>query len=87
METTCVKFRKMKRRWASCDLSGKLTFNRLLKFLPLELIRYVVIHELCHLIVKSHKEEFWHLVQKICPDFKEKEKLLAAYAFKLLPFS
>ncbi len=78
-----VIFRKMKRRWASCSSKDKLIFNKLLKFLPYELIRYIVIHELCHLIIKNHRRNFWELIEKICPDSKEKEKLLLTYEFKL----
>jgi len=75
-----VIFRKMKNRWGSCHFSNKkLIFNKKLKFLPLKLIKYVVLHEMCHLIYKNHKRNFWDLIKKIEPEYLEKEKLLAGY--------
>jgi len=79
-----VLFRKMKIRWGSCHHQKKiLIFNKSLRYLPKELIKYVILHEMCHLLVKNHKNLFWLLVQKIDPNFKEKEKLLAGYMLKL----
>ena len=75
-----IVFRKMKNRWGSCQfLNKKLIFNKKLKFLPLNLIKYVVLHEICHLIFKNHKKYFWNLIKKIEPEYIEKEKLLAGY--------
>jgi predicted metal-dependent hydrolase len=79
-----IIFRKMKVRWGSCHHEkGIIIFNKFLKYLPKELISYVVLHEMCHLIVKNHKKEFWLLVKKLDPNFKEKEKLLAGYRVRL----
>jgi len=79
-----VVFRKMKVRWGSCHHEKKtIILNKSLKFLPKELIRYVVLHEMCHLIFRNHKNYFWLLIKKLDPNFKEKEKLLAGYRLKL----
>ena len=79
-----IVFRKMKVRWGSCySEKGIIIFNKFLKYLPEELISYIVLHEMCHLIIKNHKKEFWLLVRKLDPKFKEKEKLLAGYRLKL----
>jgi predicted metal-dependent hydrolase len=77
-----ISFRLMKRRWGSC-LNNKIIFNKLLSYLPHDLIKYVVVHEMCHLIIKNHKKEFWLLVKKFIPDFYQKEKLLTAYKIYL----
>jgi predicted metal-dependent hydrolase len=75
-----IVFRKMKNRWGSCHFSNKkLIFNKKLRFLPLKLIEYVVLHEMCHLIFKNHKKQFWNLIKKIEPQYLQKEKLLAGY--------
>jgi predicted metal-dependent hydrolase len=75
----------MKKRWGSCNYKKKiLIFNKNLEYLPEELIKHIVIHEMCHLIVKNHNKEFWALVSKLDPDFKEKRKLLAGYMVKFL---
>jgi predicted metal-dependent hydrolase len=78
-----ILFRKMKKRWGSCNYKKKiLIFNKNLEYLPEELIKHIVIHEMCHLIVRNHNKEFWALVNKLNPDFKEKRKLLAGYMIK-----
>jgi predicted metal-dependent hydrolase len=79
-----TSFRKMKNRWGSCKYKGgQLIFSKDLKFLPEELINYVVLHEMCHLIVRNHGKEFWNLVGKIDDKYKEKERFLMSYRFKL----
>jgi predicted metal-dependent hydrolase len=78
-----ILFRKMKNRWASCHYKDKkIIFNKKLKFLPESLIKYVVLHEMCHLIVKNHRKEFYLLVKKIDENFENKENLLLSYKFK-----
>jgi predicted metal-dependent hydrolase len=77
-------FRRMKKRWGSCNYKKKiLIFNKNLEYLPKELIKHVVIHEMCHLIVKNHNKEFWVLISKLDPNFKENIKLLAGYIVKI----
>jgi len=79
-----VLFRKMKARWRSCHYKkGVIILNKLLRYLPEELIKYVVLHEMCHLLIKHHKKEFWLLIKKFDSNFKEKEKLLAGYRLRL----
>jgi len=79
-----ILFRKMKKRWGSCNYRKKiLIFNKNLEYLPEELIKNIVIHEMCHLIVRNHNKEFWALGSKLDPDFKEKRKMLTGYMIKL----
>jgi len=78
-----ISFRSMKNKWGSCDSDGNLRFNKKLKFLPEELIKYVVCHEMCHLLIKNHKKEFWLLLSKFFPDLKEVNEKLAGYKILL----
>ncbi|HXK45566.1 MAG TPA: M48 family metallopeptidase, partial [bacterium] len=64
-------FRHMKSKWASCRKNGRLSFNLKMKYLPMHLIRYIVFHEMVHLIVPDHKADFWAYVKK---EFKNPEK-------------
>jgi predicted metal-dependent hydrolase len=57
-------------RWGSCSLHGGIRLNWRLIHLPIELIDYVVIHELCHLREMNHSPRFWAEVAKLCPDWK-----------------
>ncbi|WP_127492913.1 M48 family metallopeptidase [Paenibacillus glycanilyticus] len=66
-------------KWGSCSSSKKLTFNYRLAMAPVEVIDYVIIHELCHLTHMNHDRSFWRLVGSIMPDYKDKEAYLARY--------
>lgn len=58
-------------KWGSCSSNKHLTFHWKLILFPLDVIDYVVVHELCHLIHMNHDRSFWRLVGKIYPKFKE----------------
>mgnify|MGYP001430072983 CR=1 FL=1 len=66
-------------KWGSCSSSKKLTFNYRLAMAPLEVIDYVIIHELCHLTHMNHDRSFWRLLGSIMPDYKDKEAYLARH--------
>jgi hypothetical protein len=54
-------------RWGSCTSGGRITLNCKLLFLPREIVRYVMIHELCHTIEPNHSQRFWALVRQFEP--------------------
>ncbi|WNS41452.1 SprT family zinc-dependent metalloprotease [Paenibacillus sp. MMS20-IR301] len=64
-------------KWGSCSFDKKLTFNYRLAMAPPEVIDYVIIHELCHLLHMNHDRSFWRRLGSIMPDYKEKEAYLA----------
>lgn len=66
-------------KWGSCSSDKKLTFNYRLAMAPVEVIDYVIVHELCHLLHMNHDRSFWRRVGSIMPDYKEKEAYLARY--------
>jgi predicted metal-dependent hydrolase len=66
-------------KWGSCSSDKKLTFNYRLAMAPVEVIDYVIIHELCHLLHMNHDRSFWRRVGSIMPDYKEKEAFLARH--------
>ena len=74
-----LKFRKNKSRWGSCSFSNNINLNIYLMKLPLVAIEYVVIHELAHIKQKNHSKQFWNLVLKYCPDYKNCEKMIKNY--------
>lgn len=71
-----IVIRRAKSRWGSCSKSKLLSFNYTLVALPEELIDYVVVHELCHLIEFNHSPNFWKQVARQIPDWKDRRKTL-----------
>lgn len=62
--------------WGSCSSKGNLNFNWKLIFAPLEVIDYVIVHELCHLKEHNHSSRFWNLVSEKMPNHKQYRKWL-----------
>ncbi|PAF41540.1 SprT family zinc-dependent metalloprotease [Helicobacter sp. 11S02596-1] len=71
-----ISVRTSKTRLGSCSYQDNLNFSVLLIFAPQALIDYVIIHELAHIAHKNHSRDFWDLVGKFCPDYKEKRQEL-----------
>ncbi len=78
-----IVIRKMRTRWASCSPKGTLTINSLARYLPDDLLSYIIYHEICHVIEPRHNKAFWTCVQKYFPKPIEKEKELIAYEIRL----
>ena len=70
-----LKIRKMKGKWGVCNITNKtITLNlELIKLNPKYLI-YVIHHELCHLKHPNHSKDFWALVEKYVPNYKQIKK-------------
>ena len=66
----------MQKRWGSCTPGGKIILNpELIKANP-KCIEYVIIHELCHLVIASHNKVFYKLLGEKMPDWEKwKDKL------------
>lgn len=78
-----VVCRKLKSRWGSCSSKGKITVNSLLRYLPENLIEYILFHETAHLVEKKHNKRFYKLMEQKFKDTGSLEKQLSAYWYKL----
>jgi len=80
-----ISIKNQKKRWGSCSSARNLNFNRRLILAPLEVLDYVIVHELCHLRQMNHSKEFWKEVEMVLPNYKLHKKWLETYA-QLLNF-
>ena len=73
-------------RWASCSRHKSISLNMKLLFLPVPLVRYVFIHELCHTLYMNHSSKYWTLLSSIEPDFIGLDKELRHAWRRVLPW-
>jgi predicted metal-dependent hydrolase len=65
-----------KGRWGSASSAGKISLHwRLIQQKP-EIIDYVIVHELAHLLEMNHSPRFWAWVASVCPDYRTLRKAL-----------
>lgn len=74
-----VFIKNQRTRWASCSKKGNLNFNWRLLWAPPEVLDYVIVHELCHLVEMNHSPRFWAQVALWCPDYKKHRKWLRVH--------
>jgi len=71
-----LKLTSARTQWGSCTVQGVVRLNWKLVTMPLQLIDYVVVHELAHLKEMNHSAAFWRVVESACPEYAELRKEL-----------
>ena len=74
-----LSFRKTKRQWGSCSANNNLSFNTMLMKLPIDVINYVIVHELAHIKHKHHQKSFWACVKHYLPNYQKHVQELKQY--------
>jgi predicted metal-dependent hydrolase len=78
-----LQIRGQRTRWASCSTSGAMSFNWRLLLAPVEILDYVVEHEVAHLDVQDHSSRFWRLLASRCERWQEHERWLRRHGHAL----
>ena len=78
-----IKMSTAQHRWGSCSALGNVNFCWRLIMAPLEIIDYVVVHELVHLKQHDHSKAFWSKVEHIMPDYKARRLWLKTHGAEL----
>ena len=81
-----ITLRDQRSRWGSCSSKGALSFNWRLVLAPHDVLDYVVVHEVCHLVEHHHGPEFWRLVERRRPNYRESKEWLDNYGWEILAY-
>lgn len=81
LKATGARIRLFQSRWASCDANNVLEFHPRVMELAASVQDYVIVHELCHTVEKSHTKAFWNLVAQHMPDWQARHAVLGQAAF------
>jgi predicted metal-dependent hydrolase len=73
-----VRLKPLKSLWGSLDSRDWITLDLALALAPLDALRYVVVHELCHLRIRDHSPRFWALVESLYPEWRAQREWLKA---------
>jgi len=71
-----LQIKRMAHRWGSCTASNKIVLHPAIIQAPLVCIRYVIIHELCHLVIPYHNKAFYRLLDNKMPNWRRWKKRL-----------
>jgi predicted metal-dependent hydrolase len=83
-EGVVVRISGAKTRWGSCNAKRRsLMFNWRLALAPIEIARYVVVHEMVHLTHPNHSRQFWQAVAQRDPNFQEHRRWLKQHGHTL----
>ncbi len=75
-EPHSIRITNARKRWGSCGSKRTLNFSWRLVLAPLEIIDYVIVHELVHLEQPNHSKLFWNKLRSILPDYEKRKKWL-----------
>ncbi|TKJ40973.1 metal-dependent hydrolase [candidate division TA06 bacterium B3_TA06] len=79
-----VLVKNQRSRWGSCTDQKTISLNQKVLFLPVHLMRYVFIHELCHIVHSNHSKRYWDLVKRHELRYKEFDRELRS-AWEYIP--
>lgn len=78
-----IRIKDTRTRWGSCSSKGNLNFSWRIIMAPTEVMDYIIIHELCHLIHMNHSKEYWAAVESYMPDYSRHKEWLRTNGMRL----
>lgn len=79
-----LQIRRQRTRWGSCSIRGTISLNLCGLFIRPEVLRYLMIHELCHTAHMNHSKRFWSLVAHHEPEYRRLDRELTR-AWQFVP--
>ena len=76
LQPSAIRITETRSRYGSCSSRKVISFSCFLMLCPEEAIDLVVVHELCHIQVKTPGPDFYALREQVLPDWRERKKLL-----------
>ncbi len=83
-EFNTLRFRCAKRRWGSCNSKGTITLNPYVMKLSHEMIDYIIVHELAHLVHLNHSKDFYALVKMFIPEYVRVQRKIDDLSLKII---
>jgi predicted metal-dependent hydrolase len=80
-----VSIKKLKSRWGSCSIKRNISLNRNLMLMSVEVVDYVLHHELVHLKVLNHSSRFWKELERSLPNYKKSLNQLKYFETNKIP--
>lgn len=71
-----ISIRRQRTRWGSCSTRRRISLNVCLMFQPVDVVRYLLIHELAHTLHMNHSDRFWATVARCCPNWRTLDREL-----------
>jgi len=84
LEFNKLNFRLAKKRWGSCNAKKNISLNPYMMKLSHEMIDYIIIHELSHLVHLNHSKDFYEHVQTFMPHYESVEKEIKELSLRLI---
>ena len=83
VEAKSIQLKTQHKRWGTCTPDGNIYLNWRIVMAPVRVIDYIIVHELAHLRIPEHNQDFWNLVRSILPHYEEDKEWLRIHGMKL----
>jgi predicted metal-dependent hydrolase len=83
VQSNAIRVMELGNRWASCTNKKDLNFHWKCAMAPMNVLHYIIVHELAHLIHDNHSHAFWNTVDKVLPSYHKEKEWLRQYGAQM----